>query len=227
MNVFYPLKTEGSKHRDFELRMSLRSIEKHLSNVDQVFIATEILPDWIDNVTQVHVKDQKNHVPDRNIAEKTAQCPSEDFLFMNDDHFLLQPYDAETFPYYHAGSLDEYCRRRGLDGYGRRANNTLKHLKANNLPTLHFDCHYPIRYNLTKFKQHVMSLDWTKKDGYIIKSLYANAERIEGIQVIENKTLTLPKNTPVFSTYPHLKCSVQRFLIEQFPHKSRFEKTGI
>lgn len=232
MDVFYPLvyplKPAGSKHDNMELRYSLRAIEKNLSGFDRVFISTEVLPDWLTNVVHLPVKDEKNVVPDWNIMNKVSKADglSDDFLFMNDDHFILKPFDATSFPYFHGGSLETYVKKRGLDGYGRRANNTLKHLKKNNLPLKYFDIHYPIIYNREKFKRYVVDLPWDE-DGYIIKSLYANAEKIDGVEVKDNKVNHLPDTRSiVYSSHVHIKISIQRFLWDTFPKPSRFEKVA-
>lgn len=153
-DVFYPLRTNGSKHENLELRYSLRALEKNVSGFDRVFISTETLPDWLQNVVHIPVKDEINRVPDFNIQNKIclADGISDDFLFMNDDHFIMKPHDVATFPNYYHSTLDQYCLRRGKDGYGRRCINTMNWLVANNLKLLHFDIHFPIRYNLTAFR---------------------------------------------------------------------------
>jgi hypothetical protein len=231
ISVVYPLGT-GSRLKDFEIRMSLRSIEKYLTGVKDVWIVGQC-PPWLQNVN--HIPFQDTHaVPDRNIMEKLKKaCEhpeiTEDFIMFNDDHFLLQPFDAPTFPYYHRNGLDEYVKRRGLDGYGRRSNNTLKRLQELRLPIQHFDVHTPIIYNKASFLEHVTGADWHKKqDGYIIKSLYANSLKIEGVDYKDNKINHPPKpDDLMFSTMPHMRATVTRFLQEQFPEASKYEKTGI
>lgn len=221
---------KGSKLNDFELRMSLRSISKHLAGIRYVWIVGEC-PPWIDNVVWIKMADT-SFIPDTNIMCKiTAACEhpdlTENFLFINDDHYLLSAFDAETFPYYYDGTLEIYLKSRGNDGYGRRAKASLKHLKDNNLPTKHFDIHTPIVYNKEAFLKHVTALDWSG-DGYIIKSLYANSLKIEGVAMKDNKINHPPKvSDTIFSTFPQIKASITRFLVEQFPEMSKFEKTDI
>lgn len=231
MTVVYSLGT-GSVLKNFELRMSLRSVEKYLSGYSDVWIIGEF-PDWLQNCQNKPLADTSK-IPDHNIMLKIkAACEtaeiSDDFLFFNDDHFLLTEFQAPTFPYFHKGSLETYVAKRGKDGYGRRSANTLKFLQDNNLPTKHFDIHTPIIYNKAMFLKHVADLDWPKsRDGFIIKSLYANALNIEGIEQADNKFNWPPSpNSKVFSTFPHMKASVTRFLMEQFPKMSIYEKTGI
>jgi len=225
INVFYPLGT-GSKLDNFELRMSLRSVEKYLSNYSNVWIVGEY-PDWIQGVNYIPFPDM-NGIPDFNIMKKTTRVfdEVERILFFNDDHYLLDNFDAETFPYFYSDTLDNYVKRRGLDAYGKRANNTLKHLKRQELPTKFFDIHTPIIYERGPFFENVVSLPWEpSKEGFVLKSAYANALKIEGTPERDHKTIA-PPTVPakVFSSNAHIRASVQRFLKEQFPKKSKYEK---
>jgi hypothetical protein len=230
LDVVIPLGT-GSRLKNFELRFCLRSIEKYLSGYRNVYIVGE-RPEWLQNVTHIPKPDIADRVPDFNIMEKVSVAcvdneVSEDFIFFNDDHFLLKPFEAATFPYYYDGDLDTYVKNRGLDGYGRRANNSLKTLQTLDLPRKYFDIHTPIVYNKEVFLKHVTAQDWTG-DGFIIKSLYANSLKIEGVSMKDNKINRPPQEHDLmFSTFPHIKSSVTRFLMEQFPEMSKFERTGI
>ncbi len=224
-SVVYPLGF-GSRLKDFEIRMSIRSVEKNLSNVKDIWVVGQC-PDWL-KVNHIPATDPFD-IPDRNIMAKILKaCDepgiSEDFLFMNDDHFLLKPFDAELFPYYYSEEMDNYIKRRGMDNYGKRANNVLQHLKEKGLPTKYFDTHTPIIYNKTKFKEIMSGVDWNKPNAYLIKSLYANSLKIEGTYQRDYKSNHPPiHNCNIFSTLPVLKASVTRFLTEQFPKPSKYE----
>lgn len=225
MTVFYPL-GNGSRLNNFELKMSLRSVEKHLSNYTDVIIVGE-KPDWIQNVTHIPLGDIPNE-KDYNIMLKTERAFQEvdRLLFFNDDHYLLEDFDAETFPYFYHDTIDNYVKRRGLDGYGRRANNTMKHLKSKNLPIKFFDIHTPIIYERQPFLDNVVSLPWKQyKEGFVIKSLYANGLKIEGTSQKDSKSLHPPHmSVNIFSsTNAKPRASVQRFLIERFANKSKYE----
>jgi hypothetical protein len=230
MDIVYTLGA-GSKYKNHELRFSLRSVEKFLTGYGKVWIVGEC-PDWVRNANHIPAADSGKN-SDHNIMLKiTAACNhpdvSEDFLFFNDDHFLLSPFDAPEFPYYCHGTLTAYVKNRGLDGYGRRANNTLQSLTKRGLPSQYFDVHTPIRYNKKAFLETVTGQNWDKTEGFIIKSLYTNALNIEGIEMKDGKLNALPgKDVKIFSTYPHVKSSIWRFLQEKFPQMSNFEHYGI
>lgn len=225
MDVFYPLRSGASKHQDMELRYSLRSIEKHLKGFDRVFIATPKLPEWLTNVEHLPMNDEYTDA-DYNIMRKVyrAERISEDFLFMNDDHFLLQDFQVDKFPNYYHSTLELYCNKRGLDGYGRKALNTLKHLTQHGHKTLFFDIHYPIIYNLTKFRQIMDLVPWAHNKSFIVKSLYGNAADLPGTYTHDGKGSAIPIKLPVFSTYPNMKQSLVNWIAARFPNKSKFEK---
>lgn len=227
IDVVYPIKQFGSRWKDNELRYSLRSIEMYLHGFRNVYIIG-YKPEFIKGVTQIDSADP-DIIPDNNILSKILQaCDipelSQQFLFMNDDHYLLDHFDAETFPYYYFVTLSDYCKRRGADGYGLRARNTLAYLKANNLPDKHFDIHFPILYDKTKCKEVFGKLP--KNDtGYILKSIYANSLKIEGEYNRDCKHTTVPPaKYTCFSTMPQVSGALYRFFEYRFPKKSsRFE----
>lgn len=231
MDIVIPLGT-GSRVKNFELRICLRTIEKYLAGYRNIWIIGE-RPEWLRGINHIPAGDP-HRVPDWNIMEKitlACQCPeiTDSFLFMNDDHYLLSPFDAPTFPYFCRENLDEYVKKRGLDSYGRRADNTLRHLLSRNLPIKHYDVHTPIVYNKILFQQHVTSADWKgTPNGFIIKSLYANSEKIEGEYYKDNKSNRAPlPGERIFSSTPHLSAAVTRALRELFPQKSKYEKSDI
>src|SRR6187431_2538921 len=92
-DILIPL-GKGSRHNDLELVYCLRSIEKHLKGVGNVFIVGES-PERVKNCMHVSVKDSPNNWDRaKNIYRKIRRCCSlpdlsDNFLFMNDDHFLL------------------------------------------------------------------------------------------------------------------------------------------
>lgn len=220
---------KGSKYKNAELRYSLRSVEKYLSGIGSVWIVG-VLPKWAKVDNFIEMPDPYQYPPDRNIMEKLqVVCEhsvlSENFLFINDDHYLLQPFEADKFPYYQQDHLIDQVKRRGMDGYGRRADNTHKWLVSQGKNTKNFDIHTPILYNKKAFLVEVCGAPWHKAhDGFVIKSLYANSMMIEGEPMKDGKLNTIPgTDVKIFSTYPHVKASIFRFLKEQFPEKSKYE----
>lgn len=237
-DLVYPLGT-GSYWNNNELRFSLRSVEKHLSNVDKVWIVG-ILPSWLQNVNHIPYTDHIGKAPDYNMMKKLRRvCEevelSEDFLYMNDDHYLQSDHDANDFPYYYHGTIEEYLKGRGLDGYGKRCRNTLNALQQKGNPeqrvnsTNYYDIHYPIRFNKQLFKDKVVyAVNWQIPHSFIIKSLYANQLELESVEVKDYKMNTIPPaEAKVFSSFPHMKDPVKLYLNEQFPVQSKYERVGL
>jgi hypothetical protein len=225
IDVVYVLGT-GSKFNNHEIRFSLRSVEKHLRNMGNVWIVGEHHP-GLKDVNFIKYPD-KTTMPGTNIMLKlTRACEdlgiSDDFLFFNDDHFLLTDYDAPLFPYYFDKTITEFARP--ADAYVRQVKNTGKYLTQKGLPDKFFDVHTPIIFNKAKFIEYVTNgPDWSFPHRYVVKSIYGNAMRIEGEQFTDNKTdAPPPPKSKIFSTSSRVKASVQRFLLEQFPKKCRYE----
>lgn len=226
ISVVYPL-GKGSIANNYEIRMSIRSLEKNVTGIKDIWVVGE-KPDFL-YVNHIPAEDP-HEIPDRNICEKIMKaCENseitDDFLFMNDDHFILKTFEASQFPDYYQGYLGEYVKQRGLDAYGRRAKNTYDYLLESGKTTRYHDIHTPILYNKSKFKQVMFPLDWSKPHGYIIKSLYANSINSCNHAPLKDDKGYLPStNSGIFSTLPRLRAATQRFLVEQFPNPSRYEK---
>lgn len=225
IDIVYPIRKGGSRWADNELRYSLRSIEKHLINFRNVYIIGH-KPDFLQNVIHIEANDTEI-VPDKNILNKILKaCKqpeiSQQFLFFNDDHFLLSDFRADEFPYFYCSTLRQYVRKRA-DNYGVRSRNTMNYLESKGLPGKHFDIHFPILYDKSKFKEIFSDLP-PKQHGYIIKSLYANALKIQGTETKDCKSQEPPpKEFLCFSTHPRPMTKIEQWLAERFPEKCIFE----
>ncbi len=222
MDVLYPVGT-GSRWNNQEIKFSLRSIEKHLTNYGKIYVIGE-RPN-LQNINFIPLKDGKH--PGLNIWNKVlTACQSdisENFLFFNDDHFLLQNFDACTFPYYCNSTLEAYVKNRGNDLYGRIAKNSLSFLQDRQLPTKFFDIHYPMRINKNRFLELNSQLKPTV-DGYIMKSLYANFIQAEGTEIRDCKMKVIPtEHFKCFSTFPGVVEGLQDFMKRNYPKKSIYE----
>lgn len=160
---------------------------------------------------------------------------SEHFLFMNDDHFLLQKFDVKKLPFYHKGTLEQ-TMDKNLGDYRKSVNHTRKYLLSKDKPTTDFDTHFPILYNKKDFCTFVCNkeLNWDQDFGYVIKSLYANLAGIKGefggdckIQ----KSMTYDEivakigDKKFFSTSDGcMNADMIKFLEEKYPNKSSYER---
>lgn len=181
----------GSIWWDTELRYSLRSVEKHLSGVRNVWIVGH-LPDFLQNVNYISYQD-KERCKEANIYKKIIRaCEqsdiSEDFLFMNDDHFLLIDCEVSKFPFYWRTDLRSYSKTfTEGNRYKAAIDNAYRALHARGFSLNSFDVHSPILYNKQKFLNVMPQYDWDQKITYIIKSMYANSVGIVGEQAVDCK----------------------------------------
>src|SRR5690606_18188809 len=99
----------------------------------------------------------------------------DEFLFFNDDHFLLAPWDPATF-HYKRSLQESLSSRKVQDAYYRTLHNTIALLGGGN----NFDTHCPILYNKERFRRTVGTAPWYRPYGFAIKSLYCHLNGIEG-----------------------------------------------
>jgi hypothetical protein len=164
-----------------ELRYALRGVQKHVKDLGTVHIIGSP-PAWLTGV-ELHVKhmDKNIHNKEANIFRKViAACQSDKvsdpFLFMNDDHFLLQDIGL-NFPFYHSGSLlwKVPIEKRVYNTYQYCCLRTAGELSRMDYPILNFDTHVPIVIHKSLFMAAVESVEWdTEGIGLVMKSTYAN-----------------------------------------------------
>ena len=187
MDVVYAL-GRGSHWGDNELRYSLRSINKYLSNYSKVWIIGDVPRFPIHNINFLAYKENSLY-PAVNIMNKlTLACTNENisdrFLFFNDDHFLLNYYDAYDFPFYYCGDLKDVVNKTV---YIETIKNTIHCLHDNDLPTKNFDIHTPIVYHKKLFLEIINKYNWDVNHGLCIKSLYCNTLKINGSYMEDGK----------------------------------------
>lgn len=242
IDIVYALGS-GSIWDDNELRYSLRSIEKHVASYGKIYIVGEY-PHWLQHAIHIPCEDKYGH--ERNIMEKikvacNTDVISENFFFINDDHFLLKDCDISNYPHYNRGSLAESIAKRVQynDVYKEAMINTLEVLQHFGHSRNNFDVHTPIVYNKKKFIDIMALYNWEEHE-FIIKSLYCNSAGITG-PIIDDCKLhgriakwRLPeklKGHTLFSIsdrslnpYPgDSESSVIELLKKLFPNKSKYE----
>ncbi len=228
-DVVIPL-GNGSKHKNIELRYCLRAIERHLKNVNRIYIIGENPGFTCEcGVTLIPFKDDYP-IPDYNIAKKLAvACNdpriSENYLMFNDDHFLLRDYDAETFPNYFQDTCEDYLKKKGSNGYGKRVLNTKDFLVERGLPTKYFDVHTPILYNKYAFMENVYQrIDFNQRFGVVLKTIYGNSLNLACTPYTDRKINAIPgPEVEILSTLAHIQPSLLKWLGKRFPETSKYE----
>lgn len=239
LSIVIPLSSPlgfGSRQDDTELRYCLRSIEKHISGYSEIFIVGA-LPRWIQNVIHIPATDEdKTWNKEKNIFNKIMlacndERVTEDFLFMNDDHYLLKDYVAGEFPNYCEGTLADHAKRE--DQYGNSAKNTAEQISPD---TPYFDVHAPILFHKTQFWRLREYFDWDKKYGYCIKTLHC-AYSPTGTKAIEYPDLKINEPLSISRIKKRLEGrhwfsignkafegGIMGVLNELYPKKSKYEK---
>lgn len=216
MKIIIPYKD----FRGTELRYCLRGIEKFISDPEITIIGDR--PQWLKNVVHIPFKDNPFiKFKSRNIYEKIKGY--DNFLFFNDDYFLLAPFGEET--YHYSGTIKQEMSQPYMrDTYRRTLQNTFD--KFGDIKN--FDTHCPIFY-----KHLNLDLDWNQPWGYCIKSIYAMHACIEGTEypdlkirslVYEEPLRKLLEGRPYFSTSnTAMTKPTITVLNELYPEKSKYE----
>jgi hypothetical protein len=252
VDIVYILGTGGRHWKDAELRYSLRSVYKHLIGYRNIYIVGE-RPAWLLAASSppgsgglcIHIpcKDQDPGIPiykERNIMlklHKACQLPalSQNFLFVNDDHFFNGPAPAFNYPNFYCNTLQHTLNERTSKcDYDQSLKNTSRALHAKGFTAYNFDVHYPISFEKSFFPLVMQLYDWKVRAGYVIKSLYCNTRRLTGMPIIQDCKMRVPMSAAqmhafvadksLFSTGPRIeKAEALKFLQQQYPQPSPWE----
>ena len=218
MTVMYPLQEQDD---NTELLYSLRSLEQFYPGDYEVVIVGSKLPGWITGITQIDLPDirgRKQLTIKSKILAALAYTP--EIFFMNDDVFLTKDTIAEDHPYYFYGDLKHYTEGGARPLWDR--------LTEYNLPTKHFDLHYPLVYRRDLFVEAVEKF----QPDTIVKSMYCNYHMIKGYQFYDCKFVRqerdmvmrdFAKSRPAFSTGVFSLKNAVPFLRDLYPNKSKYE----
>ena len=143
----------------------------------------------------------------------------EEFIFANDDHFLMKP--LTELPYYYSCKLKDFHGTAG-DTFYRYVDTTYRLFPDGN----YFDIHTPMIV-----RREWMDLLQFKKD-VLFKSYYCNTAKVEGVQLpdckinghirteqIENYV----KDRPFISTGESISVELKKYLLERFSKPCKFE----
>ena len=103
VDVIIPL-GNGSTHGNDELRLMLRSLEAHCSDVGTVYLATQYCPNWIDRdkVVVVDIADEEKNNKDKNLIDKVLKVVEmygvKSFVFSADDNFIMRDVELKHLP---------------------------------------------------------------------------------------------------------------------------------
>lgn len=209
----------ASGTRTDELRYCLRSIEKYLHNVGHIYIITsDTLPEFT-NITRIFERDEhKSGRKEWNIINKIRRNATGKFLFMNDDHFLLSPYDAGSFPNYYSGTIFDKLKTCSISNpYRHTISNTARSIGQY---AKYFDIHCPMLMDASIL--HGINFPDVNY-GYCFKSVYASHAKVEGVEYADWKSYSAPDkrdNRKWFSVHDNVSLVDLQYI---FPNKSKYE----
>lgn len=234
-SIVIPLGSSTNDHID--LRYTLRSIEKNVKNVKNVVIVGDV-PEWLCNVDVIGCQDDPDPKwKERNILRKIqVACLSphvtSDFLFFNDDHFILSEIDATNYPYYNKGKIMNSIKEN-IGPYRKTMHHTYNFCIRRGFPANNVDTHCPIIYNKEKFLQSFNKVDFLTPWGYGIKTIYCVVNRIKSEYMEDCKfrektkyeeVVRQSEGRHVISGYDGAaERGLGQYLSELFPDKSHFE----
>lgn len=151
MDVVYILGT-GSLANDDEIRYSLRTLEKHMQDMGDVYVIGEN-PPFLKNYKHIRFEDKYTERWKNMYFKVKAMCNLKDvtdeFLLMNDDFFATSNFKGAELPFY-----------------------ALKNASGGNCGKNSYAVHYPIRICKDMFTK--MPLDPTAKGHFSPRTFYGN-----------------------------------------------------
>lgn len=229
---------DGSIWQNNELRYCLRSIERFLTGVGNVYVVGD-RPDFLSDAVAHILATDNGRSREENIVKKILiaceiQQLSKEFLLFNDDFFMMKKTYAAAIPHYYHSTLEHFHSTKKEGRYKNALANTIADLKQRGHDTRYYDIHVPVLYNKTAFRQIMHSYNWDKQDGYVIKSLYCNTAGVQGVDLPDLKVAhsierlqdlaDLIGDRFMFSVYNGgLNWLMMEFLQRAFPDRSIYE----
>ena len=219
MDILYYIGS-GSRHNNDELRYSLRSIEKYCKDVGRVFIVGN-KPNFIINCELIWVDDKFEWW--KNAFEKTKAAIyggiSDEFLLFNDDFYMLRPFEAATYPFYHKGDIPS----QPVNDYQKVIVNTRRVLEQSGKPFKHYGVHCPMRIEKEKY----LSLEKYFNTPVSARCLYGNLF-CKGVKTQDNKGTEIKNSKQkCFSSADWAGEEMFEKLKLLFPKPSKWEKDNV
>ncbi len=236
VDIIYPI-GKGSKWNNNELKYSLRSLEKHGKSLGRVFITGDC-PDFLsDEIVHTPCEDSYSYgvinTNEKILHTLRSHDVSDNFVFMNDDFFLLKDVDLSTYPYYYKRMLKPEEEKKK---YGNSLVFTYYYLIFQEKSVKNFELHLPIVFN----KQNFLSLEkeWSLSKklplGLQTRSIYCNMLSIDGIKTRDCKIRDFSDPKDVWDVIEPrdcfsiadtaISCGIESILSELYPKKSKYEK---
>lgn len=215
MDVLYYI-GGGSMHQNNELKYSLRALQKHCRDLGKVWVVGN-KPQFLKDVEYIWLEDKDKWW--KNAFNKTMKAIesgiSDKFLLMNDDFYMLEDFNADSYPYFYRGEIPAQAN----NAYQEVVVNTRKKLIDMGLPYNHYGVHCPMVIEADKYQ----TLAKYMFEPLSVRCLYGNMF-CKGEKTSDCKGSKIKKNkTKCWSSTPWAP-EVMAELQKLFPERSRFEK---
>lgn len=219
MTICIPLASETNNDY-LDLRYALRGFELYVKP-DKIYVIGG-LPGWIQGIEHIPATDRPEaHQRERNMFEKLLLCPEDEFLYANDDHYLLTSWQEQYG--WDVSLLDKFYSLSRNSNYKKTVANTIRVApKGNN-----FDIHAPMIMQRS-FLHRMRVCRWDLPWGMAVKSVYAQFAGIIGKQMADVK-FRIPfagkdvKDLDWFSTADGVVEKMLPLMNKLYPKKSLYE----
>lgn len=215
---------KGSNHEDLELLLSLRSVDKLLTNYRNIYIVGEDVSDIVKssfkhqvfNVIIPSDDGKRTYDQKRKLSKLIESCKieelSDDFLLMSDDYILCEKTDARAIKYHYTEKMIWNSKERVSNS--NRLTNQDKQIICNDdtfrvLSSLktavkrNYETKQPFIVNKKRFLELIESVNWdVYRFGLMYKTLYANYLH-NVIDPIQSPSFEVSDDTPE-TTFQHL-----------------------
>lgn len=176
MDLVVPL-SNHSKDQDRELIFALRSACKYIEHDHLIIIGSEPQASlskykFIAHPDRIGAENKALNIHNKILSACYEGGISDNFILMSDDHYLTREFCGENqFDGMIAGKLANFL---SPDIRYQIFNNTLAELNMRGTSTRLYDLHAPFIINKHQYIEISKSVDWSRRYGYALKSLYQN-----------------------------------------------------
>lgn len=232
-NIIIPYDGVGNS-----LKVALRSIERYVP-VNRLFIVTDRVPAWLQNVEIVRVPDKHKSNKDANLFDKVIAAIKQgnlsgDFIFWSDDQVALVPYVPAVITNHRDAHEFKSSKK-----WERRMKRTVEFIEERTGKPMDFnyDSHCPQLMDAQTFLK-LQEIDYQSGLGYCICTLYYGINEYDGpvekqldIKVTKEKSEEFDHNTLNgkrflgFNETGYNASGLRQHLEYMFGTPSKYEKT--
>ncbi len=238
IDILIPLRSDGSRNGNLELKLALRSIERNLTGFRKIWIASKERPAGFERIGHIAAPDDRPrkqmNIHRAILAALRNPEVADEIIFWADDNVLLAPL--------HASELPVAVRDDALTGFSNAPDARIWHrslrqtgdaLLAKGLPTVNYEAHTPVRFNRRNYLALAGEFDFDSGVGLCYISLYLNRYGAPG--PVPMRTIKATAETDRFNPESlegklfagfndtGLENGAGETLLKRFPERSRYE----